>query len=109
MCGIAGGEKVEALVRHLSHRGQSSCTEKELELGHVLHSVVGEVEQPLEGEGVLTANCEIYNWKELAAKYDLEPENDAELLHKLLDMKGMSVLEELDGVYAFAYKLKMKL
>lgn len=107
MCGIAGGNRqtVEDLLKHMSHRGSSSRTEgEEFGIGHILHSVVGEVEQPFKEEGLLTANCEIYNWKELADKYDLKPENDAELLFMLLEKKGLQVLEELDGIYAFAYK-----
>jgi asparagine synthase (glutamine-hydrolysing) len=108
MCGIAGAENretVEELVEEMTHRG-GSCQVSELEdfcLGHVLHQVVGEVSQPLEGEGVLSANCEIYNWEELAEEYGLEVENDAELLLKLLELKGVEALGKLDGIYAFAY------
>ncbi|MFB6207837.1 MAG: hypothetical protein ABEJ69_00655, partial [Candidatus Nanohaloarchaea archaeon] len=81
MCGIAGGEKTEELLEHLQHRGVSSTVEKEgFPLGHVLHPVVGEVEQPLQGAGTLVANCEIYNWKELASEYGFDVRNDAELL-----------------------------
>ena len=77
-------------------------------LGHVLHSIVGVVTQPLVGKyGTLVANCEIYNWKELDAKYKLNAKNDSDMLLKLLDKKGIGkfkyVLDELDGVYAFAY------
>lgn len=108
MCGIAGAENPETvreLLEELQHRGSSSDTyeNEEFTLGHFLHSVVGEVEQPIEGEGVLAANCEIYNWKGLADKYGLDVENDAELLVKLLDRKGLEILEEIDGIYAFAY------
>lgn len=108
MCGIAGArekEKVEQLVEHQSHRGQSSDTLKteNFALGNILHSVVGHVPQPLEEQGALTANCEIYNWEELAEKYNLEAENDAELLLKILEKKGTEVPEELDGIYAFGY------
>lgn len=108
MCGIAGAENhetVKKLVENLQHRGSSSEIQNvsSFTFGHFLHSVVGEVEQPLEGEGVLIANCEIYNWEELAEKYNLEAENDAELLLKLLDEIGLEVLEQIDGIYAFAY------
>ncbi len=108
MCSIAGAEElglVEQLVQEMAHRG-SSCNVTEQDgfpLGHTLHSVVGAVEQPLEQEGMLAANCEIYNWEELAEKYGFEVENDAELLLKLLDMKDLEALGELDGIYAFAY------
>ncbi|MFB6116764.1 MAG: diphthine--ammonia ligase [Candidatus Nanosalina sp.] len=109
MCGIAGArekEKVEQLVEEQSHRGQSSSTleMEKFSLGNVLHSVVGHVPQPVEEEGKLTANCEIYNWRELAEEYNFEVENDAELLLKILDERGVRALEELDGIYGFAYE-----
>lgn len=107
MCGIAGAENkevVEELVETLQHRGSSSeIQDNDFALGHILHPVIGEVEQPLRGEGLLIANCEIYNWEQLDDKYNLKAENDAELLLELLDMKGKKALEELDGIYAFAY------
>ncbi|MFH1398682.1 MAG: diphthine--ammonia ligase, partial [Candidatus Woesearchaeota archaeon] len=55
--------------------------------------------------GILVANCEIYNWRELAEKYKLEAMNDAHLLFLLFE-QGVAIqeiLKELDGVYAFAY------
>ncbi len=107
MCGIAGArnpEIIEKLTESLEHRGSSSRIKiGDFSLGHVLHSVVGEVKQPFTGEGTLVANCEIYNWKELCRNYGIEAENDAELLFKLLEDKGIGILEELDGIYAFAY------
>lgn len=108
MCGIAGAadeETVEKLIEELQHKGSSSKIEEVdgFSLGHVLHSVVGEVPQPVHGDGTLVANCEIYNWKELEEKYGLSAENDAELLLKMLDKKGTEAFEDLDGIYAFAY------
>ncbi len=104
MCGITGGEKAEKLAKHLKHRGGSSKIDGgEFPLGHVLHPVVGDVEQPLQREGTLVANCEIYNWQELAEEYSLDVRNDAELLLELLEARGKDALELLDGVYAFAY------
>ena len=77
--------------------------------GHCLHSVVGEVQQPLvEGDKSLVINGEIYNWKQLDEKYQLNARNDSELLFKLLLMKGENnleeVLDEVDGVFAFAFQ-----
>jgi asparagine synthase (glutamine-hydrolysing) len=72
-------------------------------LGHTLHSVVGQLEQPIKDEGLLSANCEIYNWQEINEKYAWETENDAETLLKILEEKGLQGLEEIDGIYAFAY------
>jgi diphthine-ammonia ligase len=72
-------------------------------IAHNLHSIVGHVAQPIKGKGVLAANCEIYNWKELNEKYSLNAKNDADLLLKLLDQFSLDKLDELDGVYAFTY------
>ncbi len=129
MCGIigiVGKEKAKQEVKEalalLQNRGKDACgltngteiitakSSNELHtlsgntiLGHTLHAVVGNSPQPLKGEGTLVANCEIYNWKELAEKYQLEATNDAELLLKFLDKFYTNKLNELDGVYAFAY------
>jgi len=87
----------------------SSFKESNL-LGHCLHSIVGLVPQPLQGNNsTLTTNCEIYNWEELNEKYSLDSKNDAELLLNLLDMKGIEALNELDGVFALAYLKENKL
>ena len=74
-------------------------------LAHTLHSIVGDkVKQPFLGKGVLVANCEIYNWKELAKKENMQSQNDAILLFNLLEKYSVKkVLEMLDGVYSFAY------
>lgn len=108
MCGITGARKqevVKALNQHLNHRG-SSCDTAQTEkftLGHYLHSIVGQLQQPIKEQGLLTANCEIYNWQEINEKYGWKTENDAETLLKLLEEKGVEGLEEIDGIYAFAY------
>ncbi|MFB6294540.1 MAG: diphthine--ammonia ligase, partial [Candidatus Nanohaloarchaea archaeon] len=60
--------------------------------------------QPLQGAGTLVANCEIYNWEELADTHGIDARNDADLLHALLDDQGTAALTELDGVYAVAYQ-----
>lgn len=108
MCGIAGAtdpETVEVLVQHLQHRGSSTSTHSDgFAMGHVLHPIVGHVEQPLVGDGVLVANCEIYNWHDLCNAYGIKADNDADLLLQLLDHEEVDVLEQLDGVYAFAYR-----
>ena len=107
MCGIIGVfGKDKSLVKRgldrISYRGKDGEGYFE-NFGHRLHAVVSNVSQPFKGEGVLVANCEIYNWEELKIKYNLEARNDAELLFRLLELKGVSCLDELDGDYAFAY------
>ena len=72
-------------------------------VSHALHAVVDHIPQPIKKEGLLVANCEIYNWKKLNVKYKFNAKNDAELLLLFLDRFGMEKLDELDGVYAFAY------
>ncbi len=85
-------------------------------LGHRLHSMVNFVFQPIVYKGRIAANCEIYNWKELAQKYELYAENDTDLLIQLIEKKMDrsesevietidEVLQETIGVYAFAYWL----
>ena len=108
--------------RHICHDKSLPGLEKQTEnqkaisgvLGHNLHSVVGETVQPFNEEGIsFVANCEIYNWKQLKTKYGITASNDAELLFKLINHKDVSeldsVLEEVDGVYAFAYQTSSKI
>lgn len=107
MCGIAGGHAVEQLIRHLQHRGDSTAVEPdtaEYRLGHVLHPVVNHVTQPLHGDGTLVANCELYNWQQLADQEGLDAANDADLLLQLLDRYGTDALDMVDGVYAVTYR-----
>lgn len=86
------------------------ATDSTSSMGHLLHSMVGFLRQPICSEGVLVSNCEIYNWKELAKKYDFKVQNDSELLLRLLDKKEiLEMLEELDGTFAFAYEKDSKL
>jgi asparagine synthase (glutamine-hydrolysing) len=108
MCSIHGAQNpktVEKLAQNLAHRGglQKAVDMENFSLGHTLHSVVGQLEQPIKDEGLLSANCEIYNWQEINEKYAWETENDAETLLKILEEKGLQGLEEIDGIYAFAY------
>lgn len=113
MCGIIGiigrnnaDELVKTGLKSMEKRGQDGIGIQKISqgvLGHCLHAVVGGVKQPIVRKGVMVANCEIYNWKKLNEKYKLKAKNDAELLCLLLDQKGIEMIEELDGVYAFAY------
>jgi diphthine-ammonia ligase len=114
MCGIIGvfGQKnglelVKTGLEVMEKRGIDNIGYYEKEgncLGHCLHSVVGAVKQPLKRKGVLVSNCEIYNWKELNEKHGLNAKNDAVVLSKLLEEKKIGeVINELDGVYAFAH------
>ncbi|MCK5565836.1 MAG: asparagine synthetase B, partial [Planctomycetes bacterium] len=94
-------------------------------LGHTLHSMVNFVPQPIAYDGRLVANCEIYNWKELNEKYDLDAKNDSDLLIRIIErsiekrihddtsatdsMENIDlILREFIGVYAFAYWIEDK-
>ncbi|MFT7616115.1 MAG: diphthine-ammonia ligase [Candidatus Woesearchaeota archaeon] len=133
MCGIIGtfnNEKAVLTIQEglgkLSHRGKdgfgvataSTCMVGEevpllmshdtAAVGHCLHSIVSHVKQPLHQVGTFVANCEIYNWKELAKKHNLDVTNDAQLLFELLEScddftQIPKLLEDINGVYAFAY------
>lgn len=107
MCGIIGvvGKKslklVKTGIKSMINRGKDGLgfySDDQINIGHCLHSVVGAVKQPIKGKGVLAANCEIYNWKELG-----NGKNDSEVLAGLLDKDGIGIVEKIDGVYAFAY------
>lgn len=119
MCGIIGifdNKKAASLVEKglkiIQNRGKDASNifyaNEENAIGHVLHSIVNIVEQPIQGKkGILAANCEIYNWKALNQKYKLKAKNDSDMLLKLIEKKGIknlkTILKELDGVYAFTY------
>ena len=111
MCGIIGitgnnQDKLKLGLTILQNRGRDATSILKVSnfiFGHTLHAIIGHVKQPLHKQGYLTANCEIYNWQELNQKYNLQAENDAELLLKFLDKFNLTKLDELDGVYAFAY------
>ncbi|MBI2548302.1 diphthine--ammonia ligase [Candidatus Woesearchaeota archaeon] len=117
-------EKKLTKLREKTSHPRCAFADKIAMVGHCLHSIVGFVPQPLLGKGTLVVNSEIYNWQTLAKKYgfSITPSsvssstltsarfsvaNDAELLLKLLDTHSVeqfpALLEELDGVYAFAY------
>jgi len=122
MCGIIGCVndplaklKTAIGLKSISNRGKDtfgSITQENLSIAHVLHSVVGHIKQPLKKEGILSSNCEIYNWKELCEKHKIQARNDSELILKLLDNQkkiDFKVLDEFDGVWAFVYYKENKL
>ena len=122
MCGIIGAinlVEAETVVQNglktIANRGRDASNvikiSKNSFFGHNLHSIIDFVEQPLKSKNsFLVSNNEIYNWEELNAKYKLNAKNDSELILKLIEKKGVekiaSIVEELDGVFAFAYYSK---
>lgn len=69
---------------------------------HLRHSIVGNIPQPFDSRFV--SNCEIYNWKELNKRYNLDARNDSELLYLLLEGIGTDILDEIDGDFAFIWE-----
>ncbi|MFC1690920.1 diphthine--ammonia ligase [Nanoarchaeota archaeon] len=106
--GVFDGKKVffEKQLNQLNNKIKNNTSNNCL--AHNLHSIVNFVPQPIKGkQGILAANCEIYNWKELNEKYKLKAKNDSELLLNLIETKGIKkikeILKEIRGVYSFAY------
>jgi len=115
MCGIIGVFKREnaidlvqkglLVIKNRGKDGSSIHIENKSALGHCLHAIVSRVPQPFVHDSHRFAiNGEIYNWKELSEKHNLEAQNDSELVFKLIQKIGLtSTLQELDGVYAFLH------
>ncbi len=98
--GLDGSGYFDSEMRYFS-LDKIPASDSESILAHNLHSIVGNVPQPIKlnkSGGVISANCEIYNWKDLG-----KGRNDAEVLLKLLDSEGITALDKLRGVYAFGY------
>jgi len=126
MCGIAGVYRkmpidlfydrslhtVETMLDRIEHRGPDSRGTYEIDNalhGHVRLSLVDLTrmsEQPyLYRDSVLSFNGEIWNFRELRSEIDEEFETtgDTEVLAILLDRKGIDCLNDLDGMFAFAF------
>lgn len=115
MCGIAGGldlnkYKIKEIQKSLYNRGpndQTNISIYNVTLIHTRLSIqdIGHGAQPLEiGNYTIVFNGEIYNHLELRNKYDLECKtlSDTETLLLLYIKHGKSILDELDGMFAFA-------
>jgi len=114
MCGIFGliGKnlselEIKEIISLLKRRGIDYTgieINEENTYIHCLHSIIDNIKQPLKGnDRILLYNGEIYNWKKLKEKYHLKSENDTEVLFSLLQSKGINCINELDGMFAFAY------
>jgi len=118
VCGIGGAFGINANViikainSKLKHRGPDASqitSFHNLFLSHNLLSIVDFVKQPITDEKhIMVANCEIYNWKELAKKYKINAKNDSMLLFELLKknkspFRVKKVLKEINGVYAIGF------
>lgn len=113
MCGIAGaaGKEAKVLVMNmlevLKHRGpdgRGTFSDGDITLGNVLLKITGEQDQPISNGGALTYNGEIYNFRGIAKKLNIDTNSDSETLFALIRTGGIeAAIRELDGDYAFAY------
>ncbi|MFT4308559.1 MAG: diphthine--ammonia ligase [Candidatus Woesearchaeota archaeon] len=124
MCGILATRFEHSAPQILAQRGADgmrTVSRAGFWVSHALHAIVGEEHQPFEDAGVFAANCEVYNWRELAVAHGVKARNDAHLLFMLLeqlpddafavgardthvvDPRLSSLLASLRGSYAFVY------
>jgi len=135
MCGIVGvfnNKNAEKLVdkalekiKTRNLKGKRKHCEGNNCLGHCDHSIFSLLNYPVVSDGVLAANCKLFNWKELNTKYKMRTWNDADLILKMIELKSnesnsreaksnesdggingdniIAALDELDGSYAFCY------
>ncbi len=118
MCGIFGYTDTNNLENYffqlMSHRGPDAKAIKKTKkwtLGHLRLSIIdldSSSNQPFESDGsILVFNGEIYNFLELKKKYlsnyKLRTKSDTEVLIALLNKFGLDILDELNGMFAFAF------
>ena len=125
MCGIALSfsksicreEQIRMMthaLERMQHRGpddEGLWQEEDIAIGHRRLSIIdlSASRQPMQdpsGRYILTYNGEIYNYKELRSgledKWDFQTEGDTEVLLAGMVTKGVSFLEQLEGMWAFA-------
>jgi len=121
MCGIAGQlstskiqPNTQAVLETLAHRGpdaQAFWSADSVCLWHARLSIIdtdARANQPfvdVTGRYVLVFNGEIYNYQALKAtlRFDWQTTSDTELLMEWLKAYGHSRLDELEGMFAFAF------
>lgn len=125
MCGMIGTVSVPSqpgsfaidasnlAVTTLQHRGpdgQGQYRNAQVWLAHTRLSIIDLTSagaQPMQSESgrfVITYNGEVYNYRELAAKYSLGPlrsSSDTEVVLRLFEKLGVASFRELNGIFAF--------
>lgn len=122
MCGIVGAfgeeagaavKKVLQMTKKIRHRGpdwSGLYVNQKVVLAHERLCIVDPQsgKQPLkskDGKLVLVCNGEIYNHRELRlqfkGKYDFLTESDCEIILALYKFKGIDLLQDLNGIFAF--------
>ncbi len=100
--GISNGKKVFFSKKKGDFSVLNNFKNSKLIFVHLLLAINNHIPQPILYKNLmLTYNGEIYNWMELCVKYKIKAENDSELLIKLITKKGIKIIDELDGVFAF--------
>lgn len=119
MCGIwalfgkaAGDSKYVQCIAALTGRGPEGTRQKILDhRAHLsfsrlaINGLTSEGMQPFSfNKTHVVCNGEIYNWRELAAKYELSLKSgsDCEILQLLNSVHPHTLCNEIDGVFAFA-------
>tara|TARA_B100000929_G_scaffold62299_1_gene47320 strand:- start:3159 stop:4985 length:1827 start_codon:yes stop_codon:yes gene_type:complete len=121
MCAIHGilwssTSLIKEMLKQAHHRGPDGnghWQDEDITLGHNLLSIIDTTEnskQPwIHNDRVLVYNGEIYNYKELGKEFKLKTNTDTEVLMLGLERYGISFIEKLDGMFAFAsYNKKTK-
>lgn len=120
MCGVVGYYShsivkpgvLENMANSIRHRGpdaQGIMEEGKVGLGHRRLSIIdlsSSANQPMESpckRFVIVFNGEIYNFKELKQKYQLETitSGDTEVILQLFAKKGPECVQELNGMFVF--------
>lgn len=122
MCGVAGFisskwvlEDLHKMTRGLKHRGPDaegffSSPEQEIYLGHRRLSILDLSEaanQPFFSKDkryVMVFNGEIFNYKEIAAKFNIHTTttSDTEVIIELYALLGVQAFQEFNGMFAIA-------
>ncbi len=122
MCGIAGfisprfnRQDLQVLTDSIRHRGPDADgyyydEDAHLGLGHRRLSIIdlsAAANQPFyshDGRYVMVYNGELYNYKEVQAKYKISPRtsSDSEIILEAFAMKGADCLKDFNGMFALA-------
>ncbi len=120
MCGINGGYNIdrpilESMVTATAHRGPDATGFKSIgpvQLGHNRLAIIDtdvRSNQPMsspDGRHHLVFNGEIYNFKELRSLvpgWNFKTTGDTEVLLALLATKGTEILNQIHGIFVFAW------
>ncbi len=122
MCGIAGfispnfnRQDLQVITDRIRHRGPDAegyyyDEQEHIGLGHRRLSIIdlsAAANQPFysrDGRYVMIYNGEVYNYKEVMAKYRIEPRtsSDSEIIIEAFALKGVDCINDFNGMFALA-------